>query len=100
MTLLYVSGPMSNMPGHNFPAFDAAALLLRRAGHVVINPADRGIVYGWAWEDYLRRDLAEMLECDGVAVLPGWADSRGASLEVHVARALSMPVKAVEGWIA
>lgn len=95
---IYISGPMTGIEGHNFPAFDAAALRLRRAGHLVINPADRGIVHGWSWEDYLRRDLAELLKCDGIAVLPGWVDSRGAWLEVSVARALSMPVKTVEEW--
>lgn len=100
MRALYISGPMSGIDGHNFPAFDAAAVLLRRAGHVVINPADRGIVHGWAWEDYLRHDLRDLLACEGVAVLPGWANSRGASLEVHVARALSVPVKTVEEWCA
>lgn len=98
MRVLYCSGPMSGIEGHNFPAFDAAAAVLRKTGFVVINPADRGIVYGWSWEDYLRHDLRDLLACEGVAVLPGWEDSRGASLEVHVARALSIPVKPVEEW--
>jgi hypothetical protein len=98
--LVYISGPMSNVPEHNFPAFNAAAERLKRAGLVVINPADKGIVYGWTWEDYLRWDIREITACDGIAVLPGWVDSRGAWLEVTVARALSMPVKTVEEWCA
>lgn len=97
---LYLSGPMTGVEGYNFPAFDAAAARLRLAGHVVLNPADRGVIPGWPWEEYLRRDLAEMLDCEGVATLPGWVDSRGAWLEVSVARALSMPIKAVEDWCA
>jgi hypothetical protein len=100
VTRLYISGPMSGIEGHNFPAFDEAARALRRAGFVVINPADRGIVYGWEWEDYLRNDLVDLLACDGVATLPGSTASRGANLEAHVASSLGMRVKTVGAWCA
>ena len=35
---LYLSGPMTNCPDLNRPAFDAAAKRLREQGHFVINP--------------------------------------------------------------
>lgn len=97
---LYVSGQMSNMPEHNFPAFNEAAAELRRAGFDVVNPADRGIVPGWTWNDYLKVDLPDMWACDGVALLPGWAGSKGARLEVFVAEEMGLPVQAVAAWVA
>jgi hypothetical protein len=96
---LYLSGPMSGIADSNFPAFNKAAGLLRQAGYDVENPASKGLIDGWEWEDYLRYDLRQLLDCDGVAVLPGYIGSRGASLEVHVADELSVPVFTVETWI-
>lgn len=96
---LYCAGPMSGYPDWNFPAFHAAASNLRAAGFAVSNPADNGVVDGWEWSDYLRLALSQMLVCDGVAVLAGRHDSRGAQLEVYLAHALGMPVHGVGYWL-
>lgn len=90
---------MSNLPGHNFPAFNEAAAKLRAVGYEVENPADKGEVAGWTWADYLRHDIPLLLTCDALAMLPGWTGSRGAQLEVHVAKSLGMPVFPVEHWL-
>lgn len=92
-TKVYVSGPMTGLPGNNFEAFNAVAAELREAGYDVEDPADKGIVPGWTWEDYLRFDLGVLVKCDQVATLPGWRKSRGARLEVRVATALGMSVR-------
>ncbi len=95
--ILYISGPMSGVEDHNRPAFYRAEEVLEDSGYEVMNPAR------WedlaTWELCLRRDLAGVVQCDGIAVLPFWYDSRGAKLEVHVADALSMPVKMVDRWL-
>ncbi len=84
---------MTGVKDHNFPAFDAAAKHIRTRGHDVINPAEFEPAFpDMTWEDFLRRDLKYLLECEAVAVLPGWEKSKGASLEAHVAQALGMPV--------
>jgi hypothetical protein len=97
---VYISGPMTGLPGHNFDAFNEAERRLRAAGFDVENPAEKGIVEGWTWEDYLKYDLVRMFECDAVATLPGWQDSRGANLEVYNAVQLELTVDSVEGWLA
>jgi Domain of unknown function (DUF4406) len=97
---LYLAGPMTGYPEHNFPAFRAAAKQLTEAGYEVTDPSTLGEHDDWAWADYLRRDLPELLKCDGVALLPGWARSKGASLEQFVARYLDMRYGAVSYWIA
>jgi hypothetical protein len=94
---VYVSGPMSNMPEFNFPAFHAAAAELRARGYEVVNPAeldegDDAIVGSMPWEDYLRRDIRALMDCNAIALLPGWQASRGASLEEHIARTLKFEV--------
>ena len=89
---VYLSGPMTGIPDYNYPAFHAAAAELRAAGHHVESPAEPGIVDGWTWADYLRRDIAQLVTCDAVSLLPGWAKSRGARLEVTIAQALGMDI--------
>ena len=50
------------------------------------------------YTDHLREDLRAMLDCDGVATLPGWEFSTGARNEVNVAGLLRMPVRPLELW--
>ena len=90
---------MQGYPEHNFPAFEEARKLLRYAGYRVTCPAELGKCDGWAWEEYLRRDLKVLLDCEAVATLPGYELSRGATLEVGVALQLNMRVEPVEFWL-
>ena len=90
---VYLSGPMTGLPDFNRPAFHAAAAALRAQGYVVINPAEVDLGPDATWSDYMRIHLAEIARrVTQVFVLPGWEGSRGAQLEVHVARSLGLPV--------
>ncbi len=98
---IYISGPMTGHPEYNFPAFEQAANRLRAIGFEVTSPHEFGEGGDKSWADYLRKDLIAMLtDCNAVATLPGWEQSRGAMLEVHVAAALGMQVSSVERWAA
>ena len=91
---VYLSGPMTGLPDFNRAAFHAAAAALREQGHVVINPAEVDLGSDATWSDYMRIHLAEIARrVTQVFVLPGWESSRGAQLEVHVARALGLTVE-------
>lgn len=94
---IYIAGPMTGIPEHNFPAFFAAEKTLRESGWVTMNPAGHGIVEGADWGDYLRHDLAKLVTCSTIYLLPGWSKSLGVQLELHVARALGMTVLMAEG---
>lgn len=89
---LYLSGPMSGIPDHNFPAFNAEAARLRALGYDVVNPVDINPDPGATWHDCLRKDLAGLLTCDRLALLDGWQGSAGAHLEMHVAHRIGMPI--------
>ena len=91
MKRIYLGGPMTGLPGLNFPAFAAMTARLRADGHVVTNPAELN-PDGGSWTDCMRRDIAALMECDTVATLPGWENSQGASLEVLIAHRLGMTV--------
>ncbi|EJZ58512.1 hypothetical protein I1A_002840 [Pseudomonas fluorescens R124] len=89
---LYLAGPMTGFEDFNFPAFNKMAADLRGRDYVVENPAEHGVVDGADWADYMAYDLTRLGLCGQVAVLPGWENSKGARLEVHIARELGMPV--------
>jgi hypothetical protein len=91
MKRIYLSGPMTGLPGLNFPAFAAMTANLRSDGHTVTNPAELN-PDGGSWNDCMRRDIAALMDCDTVATLPGWEHSKGARLEVLIAERLGMTV--------
>lgn len=88
----YIAGPMSGLPDLNFPAFHAAAARLRRAGFDVVNPAEVSPDTAMPWSDCMRRDIAELVKCDGIVLLPGWESSRGARLEHFIGTQLGLRV--------
>lgn len=90
---IYIAGPMTGLPDLNFAAFHAAAEQFKRAGWTVANPADNfGGRIDLPREQYLRADVAMLINCDAVAMLPGWEESQGAQLEYLLARELGLAV--------
>lgn len=92
MKRIYVAGPMSNLPDLNFPAFHTAAGQLRAAGYEVINPAEINPDPSTPWTACMRADIAQLVTCDAIYLLPGWERSRGAHVEFTLARSLEMEV--------
>lgn len=102
---LYVAAPMTGLPNHNIPAIRAATRTLQDMGHEVTSGVELCDQDGSSpnltlrsgdaqWRSYLARDIAHVAGPDvqGVVALDGWQQSRGAQLEVHVARELGKPV--------
>lgn len=114
-TRVYVCGPMTGYPNENREAFEHAAQQLRKTRgplqgrlYEVLSPVELDKADGLepaeerTEEEYtnlLKRDLQKILDhdIDAIVVLDGWEDSRGAALEVHVARSLGVPVFDLDG---
>lgn len=95
MVSAYLAGPMRGLPNFNYDTFDEYATRWRAAGHQVISPHEGfGGDQTLSFATYMRHDLGILIhgKAQGVAVLPGWQQSEGATIEVTVARALAMPV--------
>lgn len=105
---MYLSGPMRGKDLDNWPAFDAAAKILRDRGIIVISPADMeralgrspGCLDGASREEIVAtvdRDMQAVRSLnpeygDAVVVLPGWQRSVGARAEVAYAMFLNIPI--------
>lgn len=91
--MIYVSGPMSNIPNKNHELFCDVSWKLRKLGYRVVNPAenDFGSTHRtWAW--YMKLDLGNVVKCHAIAVLPDWEKSRGAVIEIAMAERLEIPI--------
>lgn len=91
-TVIYISGPMSNLPDFNRPRFNSEAALLRAQGFTVVNPAESALPEGSSWRGHMREDIRALVDCDRIHLLPGWERSRGAMLELKIAHALGMTI--------
>jgi hypothetical protein len=114
---VYLAGPMRGIPDFNFPTFFDAEADLKRAGFYVHNPAREDMEAGFLWDGatghedmatlwgiHQPKDLKQVLVediswilswADGVVVLPGWENSKGARAEVSAALAAGIPVQTV-----
>lgn len=102
----YLAGKMTGEPDLGFPMFNRVAAQLRAKGHDIVNPAE---INGGAaelvacaamtpeqllahWRACMRRDIAELVTCEGIFMLPNWMDSRGALIEHGIARDLGLRI--------
>ena len=103
---------MRGYANFNFPAFNRAAKTLRGKDHVVFNPAEHdnqkhgtdisagnltgdedqaAREHGFSLREALGADLAWICaNAEAIALLPGWAHSKGACAEKAVADALGL----------
>lgn len=92
---VYISGPITGIPSYNRAAFAEAECSLRRIGYKVFNPLFPGLYPDYDLhaprEVHLRRGIAELLQCDCVALLPGYMGTF-AETEAEIAKNLGMPI--------
>jgi hypothetical protein len=108
---IYLAGPMRGISLFNFPEFDRFEAEWKALGHHVISPAatsrsigycedtiDRMVKHGdkTAINHYLRHviavDLLSLFHCEAIVLLPGWAVSVGATVELAYAQFLGLKV--------
>ena len=91
---VYISGAITGLPKAKYEkAFEEAETLLEEKGFIAINPLkinrheDTG---NWTWEDFMKADIAVLLRCRYIYLLPNWKKSKGAALEYKIAQALGI----------
>lgn len=94
---IYISGRISGRPlAQVREEFEQAEIKLRRFGFLPINPMNNGLPADAAWEDHMGRDIAMLLRCLAIYMLPGWPRSEGATLEYLIARQRRMRIFTAE----
>jgi hypothetical protein len=109
----YLGGPMTGIPQFNVPAFEAAAKQLREQGYNIVSPAELDDEQAHSeamaspdgapgstsrsWASFLSRDviICSLPTCLGGIFLPGYEQSKGATLERTVLAALGKQIMAL-----
>lgn len=86
---VYISGAITNNPNYK-EDFANAEKLLKKHGFEVVNPASLGEVDGWTWEDYMKKDIKLLVDCDAIYLIDGWENSKGSRLEASLASWLTL----------
>lgn len=98
---LYLIGPVTGLPNDNLQAFKEARSTLKADGYECDIP-HHYIEQGTEWSRAMRISIRQMLATDGqstiplydgIAMLDGWEDSVGATLERDIAKALDIPCR-------
>lgn len=93
MRRVYISGPMKGYVDSNYPAFEKAAARLRKAGYTVVSPHELIPEKPGDYDSHMRADIKGLMDCDEIAMLPGWERSSGAHLEMHIAARVGIKVR-------
>jgi hypothetical protein len=97
---VYIAGPMTGYFRFNYPAFNAAQADLEERGHEVLSPAVHDLTVPKPWDFYMRHAIGLLIQADAIALLPGWDNSRGATLEHIIGGALGMDIRPIEEWVS
>lgn len=97
--MIYIAGPITGLPDRNERAIGDAEQDLRMRGLRPINPLRLNPIPWTTWGEAMRVDIAHLVVCDMVALLPGWEASLGVTVEMQIAHALQLDVRSLDAWL-
>ena len=91
---IYLSGQITGLPleeaASNFAAMEQR---VKEQGHLPVNPLNI-LPYDpkHSWKDYMIADIKELFNCHAIAMHPNYEKSRGAKIELAIAKGLDLEV--------
>lgn len=90
---IYICGAITGLnPVRCRALFQIAQNKIATNWRVVLNPFDNGLGDDASWEDHMRADIKMLMECDAMYVVNDISNSKGAKIELNLARALGITV--------
>lgn len=95
----YYSGPMSGYENFNYPQFTTDVGILRATGLDIESPHENSWPANHTdlspqelWEAMMHKCLIQMNKCQGIIMMAGWPQSKGAVRELAYATEKEWPV--------
>lgn len=92
MKKIYISGKITGIEKEAFELFKAKEIELINRGNIVINPMDLEHNHDRSWNNYMRECLKHLCDCDAIYMLPNYKDSRGANIELELAKVFELEI--------
>lgn len=86
---IYIAGKITGNENYK-DHFKQAELKLKSEGHQVINPTWKPL--GLTYKQYIDMGLMELSQCDGIYLLDGWKESKGARLEKQYSETIGLEI--------
>lgn len=98
---IYISGKITGLPINDvLSTFRAAEAKIRKFNFTPVSPLDNGLPFEAEWADQMGRDIAILLRCEAIYMLPDWQQSEGATIEYLIARQRRMRIFLAETFEA
>ena len=94
---LYLIGAVSGVEDYK-QRFQEALIKLMKKGYIVTSP----ITFcneRWSWAESMKACIKVLITKKAVAVIEPIENSKGAQLELTIAKAFGMEIKTVEEWL-
>lgn len=91
MKKVYISGAITGVDNYE-ELFKNAEDELKAKGYDVVNPVTIEQNHDNTWNSFMRVDLKAMLDCDAIYMLSNYKTSRGANIELNLAKELDFEV--------
>ena len=92
---IYISGKVTGLPFDEvYKKFEQAEQEVINLGGTPINPVKLvEQIEDATWEDYMEKDLALLLRCQGIFLIKDWGDSKGARCEYALSKELGLQIQ-------
>lgn len=93
MKKIYIAGKITGLPINQvLRKFASAQSEIEDLGFRAINPVAVVNDSSCDWNIAMKLCIRELIDCDGLVLLPCWIDSKGAKIERQLADDLNIPI--------
>lgn len=89
---VYIIGKITGVEKEAYNLFDEAENKLVQNGFEAVNPMKLNHEHDRTWEAFMKNYIKAMLDCDSVYLLPNWYHSKGAIIEMELAKSLGLEI--------
>ena len=91
--LVYISGKITGIEHKAPQIFKNAEIELQFHGYKTINPLKLNHNHDKTWKSYMKVCIKSLTDCDTIYMLKNWYKSKGAIVELLIAKILGLTIK-------
>lgn len=97
---IYISGKITGIENVVYKIFEIAENKLKLHGYDVVNPIKLPHNHDKSWESYMKECIVALMSCDTIYMLANYYRSKGAFLEIALAKEFGIKVIYEEYYLA